>query len=191
MLSSELYFPNLSVTKLSNVSASFRRRSMMPIKFPACSMAQRIMSSRCSEAKRCWRGKKKRILGIKSQDLLTFFFFFNCTSIPACWSLHRGCKTLPGNRRPPQSPRHFDSHRSTPLCWCGDRSGRCLRGSPLSSQVSSCRSSGACSSCTAVGEIHVFQRTDMLRHAPDFNLFFSTTYPASYLPLWKLCSESL
>lgn len=53
MLSSELYFPNLSDMKLSKVSASFLSRSVMPMKFPACSMALRMISSRCSEANKC------------------------------------------------------------------------------------------------------------------------------------------
>lgn len=53
MLSSELYFPNLSDMKLSKVSASFLSRNVMPIKFPACSMALRMISSRCSEANKC------------------------------------------------------------------------------------------------------------------------------------------
>lgn len=58
MLSSELYFPSLSDMKLSKVSASFRSRSVMPMKFPACSMALRMISSRCSEANKCWGSTK-------------------------------------------------------------------------------------------------------------------------------------
>lgn len=58
MLSSELYFPSLSDMKLSKVSASFRSRSVMPMKFPACSMELRMISSRCSEANKCWGSTK-------------------------------------------------------------------------------------------------------------------------------------
>lgn len=53
MLSSALYFPNRFVMKSSKVRGSFLSRSVMPMKFPACSMALRMISSRCSDANKC------------------------------------------------------------------------------------------------------------------------------------------
>lgn len=64
MLSSELYFPNRSVMKFSKVRTSFLSRSVIPMKFPACSMALRMISSRCSEANKCW--EKEVVEKVKS-----------------------------------------------------------------------------------------------------------------------------
>lgn len=160
MLSSELYFPNLSDMKFSKVRASFRSRSVMPMKFPACSMALRMISSRCSEANKCWgRGEKgnkkmkRRILRYAQENQCTRSFR---ADVPVCWSPRTRYRSHPGNQRPPRSPPHSDSRRNTPPGWCAGRSGRCRLASPLDSQASSSRSSGACSSCNAVCVRHVW-----------------------------------
>lgn len=70
--------------------------------------------------------------------------------IPVCWSPRKGCRIPPGNQRPRRSPLRYDSRRNTPPGWCAGRSGRCRLASPLNTQASLCRSSGACSSCNAV-----------------------------------------
>lgn len=165
MLSSELYFPSLSVRTFSKVRASFRRRNVIPMKFPACSMALRMMSSRCSEANKCWRSSGD---GNKEENLNRFSRIWlsagkkpddstetgtNSEHIPVCWSPHTGCRTPPGNQRPRRSPPRYDNHRNTPPGWCAGRSDRCRQASPLNSQASSCHSSGACSSCTADREM--------------------------------------
>lgn len=69
---------------------------------------------------------------------------------PVCWSLRTGCRSRPGNQRPPRNPPRSDSRRNTPPGWCAGRSGRCHLASPRDSQASLSRSSGACSSCNAV-----------------------------------------
>ncbi len=58
MHSSEPYFPRRSPRKPSKLSSSLRRRSVMPRKFPACSIALRMISSRCSDANTCWRERE-------------------------------------------------------------------------------------------------------------------------------------
>lgn len=142
MLSSALYFPNRFVIKSSKVRGSFLSRSVMPMKFPACSMALRMISSRCSDANKCWERRqltKTSILLIKKQLERTKC----CECTPACWSHHRGCRSPPGNRRSRRIPRHSDSRRNKLPGSCAGRSGRCRQASPPNSQISSCRSSGA------------------------------------------------
>lgn len=74
--------------------------------------------------------------------------------IPVCRSPHKGCRILPGSRKLRRSPRHFGSHRNTPLGWCTGRSGQCRLASLLNSQTSLCHSSDAYSSCNAVQHTH-------------------------------------
>lgn len=201
MLSSELYFPSLSDMKLSKVSASFRSRSVMPMKFPACSMALRMISSRCSEANKCWGSTK---WGTKKNEEINIAIHTGkslCAhthtlhgDAPVCWSLRTGCRSRPGNQRPPRNPPRSDSRRNTQPGWCAGRSGRCHLASPRDSQASLSRSSGACSSCNAVWRARedISVRKDSLG-LKNKQLFMMSvgTHPARYLSFWKLCSKSL
>lgn len=199
MLSSELYFPNLSDMKLSKVSASFLSRSVMPMKFPACSMALRMISSRCSEANKCWESRKwgnkkmngRLILQYTEEKYARKHFRGN---VPVCWSPRIRCKSRPGNQRPPRNPPRSDSRRNTPLGWCAGQSGRCRLGSPQDTQASSSRSSGACSSCNAVSCTRKGISVEKIHLRTKTLLLFMTgvwTYPARYLSFGKLCSKSL
>lgn len=118
--------------------------------------------------------------------------------VPAGWSHHRGCRSPPGSRRPRRSPLCCGSHTSTQPGLCEGRSGQCRLESLLNSQAFSCRSSGACSSCSAarVRDVYVIKHSDhtvstQMDHFLHFSSSSCSTYPAGYLSLRKVCSESL